>query len=78
MPDGALAHMAYALKAGWGGYPLVGSAEDVAGTMSALSAAGVDGLLLTWLDYEGGLTRLAEGVLPRLEQSGLRQPATKP
>jgi dimethylsulfone monooxygenase len=74
LPEGAIGHMAYAFKAGWGGYPLVGSAEAVANTMSALSAAGIDGLLLTWLDYEGGLARLAEGVLPRLVKEGLRQP----
>jgi alkanesulfonate monooxygenase SsuD/methylene tetrahydromethanopterin reductase-like flavin-dependent oxidoreductase (luciferase family) len=74
MPDGAIAHMAYAFKAGWGGYPIVGSSEEVANTMAALSEAGIDGLLLTWLDYEGGLTRLAEGVLPRLEKAGLRAP----
>ncbi len=75
MPDGAIAHMAYAIKAGWGGYPFVGTAEEVANAMAALSAAGIDGLLLTWLDYDDGLTRLAKDVLPRLEKAGLRQPA---
>ena len=75
MPDGAIAHMSYAFKAGWGGYPLVGTAEDVAKAMSALSDAGIDGLLLTWLNYEDGVERLAKEVLPRLEAAGLRHPA---
>jgi alkanesulfonate monooxygenase SsuD/methylene tetrahydromethanopterin reductase-like flavin-dependent oxidoreductase (luciferase family) len=74
MPDGAIAHMSYAFKAGYGGYPLVGSAEDVAARLQALSEAGVDGVLMTWLDYEDGLARFAQGVLPRLEAAGLRAP----
>jgi hypothetical protein len=31
-------------------------------------------LLLTWLDYEGGLDRFGREILPRLEQAGLRAP----
>jgi dimethylsulfone monooxygenase len=76
LPDGAIAHMSYAFKAGYGGYPLVGTAEDIFSTLSALSGAGVDGVLLTWLDYEQGLASFAEGVLPRLEKARLRQPAS--
>jgi dimethylsulfone monooxygenase len=43
---------------------------------ASLSEAGVDGFLLTWLDYEGGLDRFGREVLPRLEKAGLRAPAT--
>jgi alkanesulfonate monooxygenase SsuD/methylene tetrahydromethanopterin reductase-like flavin-dependent oxidoreductase (luciferase family) len=39
--------------------------------------AGVDGFLLTWLDYEGGLDRFGREVLPRLEKAGLRSAAEK-
>src|SRR5262249_871922 len=75
MPPEAAAKLAYALKAGFAGYPLVGDADRIAGLFADLSVAGVDGFLLTWLDYEGGLDRFGREVLPRLEKAGLRAPA---
>jgi FMNH2-dependent dimethyl sulfone monooxygenase len=76
MPPEAAAKLAYALKAGFAGYPLVGDADRIAGLFKDLSDAGVDGFLLTWLDYEGGLARFGREVLPRLEKIGLRAPAS--
>jgi alkanesulfonate monooxygenase SsuD/methylene tetrahydromethanopterin reductase-like flavin-dependent oxidoreductase (luciferase family) len=76
MPPERLAEMSYEFKAGYGGYPLVGSASDIAKRMMELSEAGVDGLMLTWLDYEDGLDKLASDVLPKLEAAGLRAPAS--
>jgi FMNH2-dependent dimethyl sulfone monooxygenase len=76
MPPEAVAKLGYGLKAGFAGYPLVGDADHIAGLFSELSEAGVDGFLLTWLDYEGGLNRFGEEVLPRLEKLGLRLPAS--
>ena len=75
MPPEAAAKLAYALKAGFAGYPLVGDADHIARLFADLSDAGVDGFLLTWLDYEGGLDRFGREVLPRLEKAGLRAPA---
>ncbi|WP_432854459.1 LLM class flavin-dependent oxidoreductase [Amycolatopsis sp. CA-161197] len=75
MPPERMADMANEFKAGYGAYPLVGTATDIATRMTELSAAGVDGLMLLWLDYETGLERLAADVLPRLEEAGLRSPA---
>jgi len=75
MPPEAAAKLAYALKAGFAGYPLVGDADHTAGLIASLSDAGVDGFLLTWLDYEGGLDRFGREVLPRLERAGLRAAA---
>jgi len=60
--------------AGAGGSLLVGDADRIADQIAALSEAGVDGLLLSWVDFRDGLTRLADTVLPRLEGRGLRQP----
>lgn len=74
MPPEAAAKLAYALKAGFAGYPLVGDADHILGLFRELSDAGVDGFLLTWLDYEGGLDRFGREVLPRLERHGLRRP----
>jgi dimethylsulfone monooxygenase len=76
MPPEAVEKLAYGLKAGFAGYPLVGDADHIAGLFAQLSEAGVDGFLLTWLDYEGGLNRFGREVLPRLEKRGLRLPAS--
>lgn len=75
MPPEAAEKLAYALKAGFAGYPLVGDADHIARLFWNLSAAGVDGFLLTWLDYEGGLDRFGREVLPRLERAGLWTPS---
>jgi dimethylsulfone monooxygenase len=72
MPPEAAAKLAYALKAGFAGYPLVGDADHITSLFANLSEAGVDGFLLTWLDYEGGLDRFGREVLPRLEKASLR------
>ena len=74
MPPDAVEKLAYAFKAGFAGYPLVGDAEHILGLFADLSEAGVDGFLLTWLDYEGGLDRFGREMLPRLETAGLRVP----
>jgi hypothetical protein len=66
----------FAIAAGYGGYPILGPADEITATLGSLSGAGVDGLLLTWLDYEGGLATFGESVLPMLEREGLREPAS--
>ncbi len=35
---------------------------------------GLDGILLSWVDYPDGLARWQREVMPRLEQAGLRRP----
>jgi dimethylsulfone monooxygenase len=57
-----------------GGKPIVGNGADVADQLEALSEIGIDGVLLSWFDFEDGLKRFNEGVMPLLEQRGLRQP----
>ena len=74
MPDAVMKQMSFALKAGYGGYPLTGTAETISNKIKALSDVGVDVFLLTWLDYETGLADFGREVLPRLEQMGLRSP----
>ncbi len=58
--------------AGWGGYPLVGTPEQVVAQMVEIQALGVEGLILTWLDYLEELKYFGERVLPLMEQAGLR------
>ncbi|MDP8983671.1 MAG: LLM class flavin-dependent oxidoreductase [Pseudomonadota bacterium] len=60
--------------AGAGGFPLVGTAEAIADRCVRLSGAGVDGLLLCWIDFADGLARWIREVMPLLERAGLRDP----
>jgi alkanesulfonate monooxygenase SsuD/methylene tetrahydromethanopterin reductase-like flavin-dependent oxidoreductase (luciferase family) len=59
--------------AGGGGNILLGSATDIADQLQALSEAGLDGVLCTWVDVADGLKRFTRDVLPELERRGLRQ-----
>lgn len=72
VPPEVMAGMRKALMAGAGGYPLIGNADDIAASLEMLSSVGVDGVLLTWLDFEEGLTSFGNSVLPKLEAAGLR------
>ena len=60
--------------AGHGGYPLVGTAEQIVDEIARLSAMGIDGILLSWVDYKTELRQFIDRVLPLMEQEGLRDP----
>jgi FMNH2-dependent dimethyl sulfone monooxygenase len=60
------------LIAGYGAIPLVGTAEQIVDSMLAFSAAGLDGITLSWVNYEAGLTQFKEKLLPLMRQAGLR------
>ncbi len=64
------------VKAGWGGMPLVGTADHIVEKLIKLSSIGLDGILLSWVDYLDGMRRWHRDVTPRLEQAGLRLPLT--
>jgi FMNH2-dependent dimethyl sulfone monooxygenase len=74
MPPEALEQFKFHFKAGWGGYPLVGTADRIADEMQRLSRIGLDGVLLSWVDFHDGLNRWNRDVMPLLEQAGLRKP----
>ncbi|MCO1659734.1 LLM class flavin-dependent oxidoreductase [Pseudonocardia humida] len=74
MPPQVLAAMRQRFAAGAGGFPLVGTAETIAQRLGVLSAAGIAGALLTWVDYDAGIADFTGGVLPLLEGVGLREP----
>ena len=59
--------------AGHGGYPLIGTPEQVVDQMQRLSDIGVDGILISWLDYIPECEHWIEHVLPLMEQAGLRK-----
>jgi dimethylsulfone monooxygenase len=58
--------------AGWGGYPLVGTPEQVTDQLLELSTTGIDGTLISMVDYNQELPYWMEKVMPLLEQAGLR------
>jgi len=59
---------------GWGGFPLVGTPESIVDDLESLSRAGIDGCLLSWIDYESEQRQWIDEVLPLMEQAGLRRP----
>lgn len=59
--------------AGNGGVPLVGTAEQIAARLDAMTDIGIDGCLLGWPLWESGMERFEAEVLPRLEARGLRR-----
>ena len=75
MPPDALRAMRRGMKAGKGGVPLLGRAEDIAARLERLSGTGVDGVLLIWMDFQDGIRRFGAEVLPLLHQMDLRGPA---
>ena len=48
----ALKHLKELFIAGWGGYPLIGTKEQVVDGLKTLSAMGLDGVLLSWPRFE--------------------------
>jgi len=60
--------------AGHGGYPLVGTAEQIVDELGKLADIGVDGCLISWVDYKNELRQWIDEVLPLTEQAGLREP----
>ena len=60
--------------AGWGGYPLVGTPEQITDKLIKLSDTGIDGTLVSMVDYNSELPYWNERVMPLLEQAGLRKP----
>jgi len=59
--------------AGWGGYPLIGTPEQVTQGLVDLKKTNVDGVLLTMVDYNEELPFFNDRVLPLMKQAGLRK-----
>jgi FMNH2-dependent dimethyl sulfone monooxygenase len=52
--------------------PLVGTPEQVVEAMAELHRAGLDGLAVSWIDYEEGVKQYESELLPLLIEAGLR------
>lgn len=64
--------MVASLIAGYAGFPLIGTPDQVVAGMQALSDAGIDGVTLSWVDYAEGLDQMERLILPRMRAAGLR------
>jgi alkanesulfonate monooxygenase SsuD/methylene tetrahydromethanopterin reductase-like flavin-dependent oxidoreductase (luciferase family) len=58
---------------GWGGYLLIGTPEQIVDRLMHLSDMGLDGVVLSWVNYEQELAQWIRDVLPVMEQAGLRR-----
>jgi alkanesulfonate monooxygenase SsuD/methylene tetrahydromethanopterin reductase-like flavin-dependent oxidoreductase (luciferase family) len=59
---------------GAGTYPLVGSPERIARELAAISAAGFEGVAISFVNYRDELPYFVAAVLPLLGEMGLRNP----
>ena len=71
-PHDLLAHIRDLMAAGHGGFPLIGTPEQVADGISALHAAGFRGTTLSFVDYVTEFPYFRDTVLPILEARGIR------
>ena len=53
---------------------MVGTAEQIVDELGKLAAIGVDGCLISWVDYKNELAQWNADVLPLMVQAGLRNP----
>jgi alkanesulfonate monooxygenase SsuD/methylene tetrahydromethanopterin reductase-like flavin-dependent oxidoreductase (luciferase family) len=61
------------IVAGWGTNPILGTPEQVTEQLGRMSAAGVDGVVFGFLDYNEELKYFDKAVMPLLRQAGLRK-----
>jgi len=73
MPLDRIRSMQRAFMAGWAGYPLVGTPEQIVDKMQALTKIGVNGAALHWVNFEAGIGQFNEQILPLMVQAGLRK-----
>jgi len=58
---------------GWGGMTFVGTPEQVVEELAHVSAIGIDGIMLGFLDYVVELEQFDRAAMPLLRQAGLRR-----
>ena len=72
LPPGVEQQLKEHFIAGWGGFPVVGSKEQVVDKLALLSKAGFDGAVLSWARYVDEMREFQSETLPLLVQAGLR------
>jgi alkanesulfonate monooxygenase SsuD/methylene tetrahydromethanopterin reductase-like flavin-dependent oxidoreductase (luciferase family) len=74
LPAHVLEEFKFHFIAGWSGFPLVGTPEQIADKLLMLSRNGLDGTALSFVNYQEELPQFIREVVPLLEQAGLRRP----
>lgn len=72
LPPAALQAIKIHFMAGWGGFPLIGTREQVVDGLAMLAKAGFDGVLLSWPRYIADMHDFQRRTYPLLVQAGLR------
>jgi alkanesulfonate monooxygenase SsuD/methylene tetrahydromethanopterin reductase-like flavin-dependent oxidoreductase (luciferase family) len=72
LPPDTLRAMKAHFIAGWGGYPLVGTREQIVEELGRLSEWGLDGAVLSWPQYIDGMRQFKQEIIPLAKQAGLR------
>jgi alkanesulfonate monooxygenase SsuD/methylene tetrahydromethanopterin reductase-like flavin-dependent oxidoreductase (luciferase family) len=72
LPKEVLAEMKKHFIAGWGGYPIIGTPEQIVDGLVTMSKMGLDGTLLNWPRYVSDQRWFQKHVYPLVVQAGLR------
>ena len=72
LPAETLREMKIHFMAGWGGYPLIGTSEQVVEGLETVSRMGFDGALISWPRYIEDMRWFQKNTLPLVKQAGLR------
>ena len=72
LPPAVIAEMKKHFIAGWGGYPIIGTPEQIVDGLKTMSAMGLDGTLLNWPRYVSDQRWFQKHVYPLVQQAGLR------
>ncbi len=74
LPRDLLDEFRFHFIAGHGGYPLVGTPGQIVDEIEKLIGIGVDGVLISWVDYKTECRQWIDEVLPLMEQADQRAP----
>ena len=72
MPRDAIVGVQRAFVQAWYGYPLFGTPEQIVDEILELNQAVFDGIALSWVDFERGVTDVNETITPLTQHAGLR------
>jgi FMNH2-dependent dimethyl sulfone monooxygenase len=71
-PPGVARQLKAHFIAGWGGFPLVGTGEQIVDGLKLLADVGFNGVILSWARYVEEMREFQRGTYPMIVQAGLR------